>query len=135
MEARATDGTEVNWICGLQVPLKANRQWSQKRAERKVKMLYGSYEAYVRRHWRWTIRLGIGLVLNVVLIIPFFKGMPLHNYWKSIGNPSLLSCLALYIAFLFEGAWTYIHWQSLKQTRQSEWAYLKSTRRLGNGQS
>jgi hypothetical protein len=85
---------------------------------------------YVRRHWRWTIRLGMGFALNVGLVAPFFKGIPLHSYWNSFGSPLLLSCLALYIAFLCKGAWAYIHWLHLKETRRSEWSYLKATRRL-----
>ena len=74
--------------------------------------------------------MALAFILNVCLILPFFAGMSSHKYWRSIGNPLLLLCLTLYIALLFEAAWTLIHWQSLRPLRKAEWAYLEGTRKV-----
>lgn len=112
--------------------LKTAKRWTQKRANRKVDMVLGRLEAYVSRHCRWTVSLGVGFAVNVVLILPFFAGMPWHRYWSSIGNILLFLCLLLFLAFISEAGWTLIQWQYLRELRRIELSYIKETRRVGD---
>lgn len=112
------------------MPLKAAKQWTRERCERKIGMVLGPLEAYVRRHRRRTMWLGLAFIANVVIIIPFFAGMPWHEHWRTIGNPLLFLCLVLYLALVFESGWTFIHWQYVRELRKSEWGYLKGTRQI-----
>jgi hypothetical protein len=112
------------------MPLKAIQRWTRERCRRKVGALVGPLENYVRRHRRWTIRLGLAFLLNAAAVSPFFAGMPLHNYWRAVGAPLLLLCLLLSIAFVSEAGWTFIHWQALREWRQLEWSYLEETRHV-----
>ncbi len=112
--------------------LKTAKRWTQKRANRKVDMVLGRLEAYVSRHCRWTVSLGVGFAVNVVLILPFFAGMPWHRYWSNIGNILLFLCLLLFLAFISEAGWTLIQWQYLRELRRIELSYIKETRRVGD---
>jgi len=98
-------------------------------------MVLGQSEAHVRRCRMWLYRIGAAFLLNVILITPFFVGMPLHAYWESIGNMLLFLCLALFIALLFMVGFTFVQWQSLRELRQIEWPYIRGTRHIDDGQS
>ena len=114
------------------MPLKSNKVWSQERCRRKLDQTLGPYEEYVRRHFRRTARLGVAFVLNVGLITPFFAGMPWHRYQPRLGNLLLFLCAGIFLAFLFEAGVTFNYWRALRRLRQSEWSYLKATRKVGS---
>jgi peptidoglycan/LPS O-acetylase OafA/YrhL len=52
----------------------------------------GDGGAAVRRHKRWTLFAGIGFLATAGLVVPFFKGGPLHR-WNVAGDYLLLVCL------------------------------------------
>jgi hypothetical protein len=114
--------------------LKTTKRWTEKRAERKVHTVLGRSEAHVCRCRRWVWRIGAAFLLNVVLITPFFAGMPLHAYWRSVGNMLLFLCLVLFIALVFMAGFTFVQWQTLRELRRVEWSYLRGTRRIDDGQ-
>ena len=110
------------------------KRWTEKRAKRRVDMVLGSSEVHVRHCRAWTFRIGAAFLLNVVVITPFFAGMPLHAYWRSIGNVLLFLCLALFIALVFMAGFTFVQWQYLRDLRQIEWSHIRGTREIDDRQ-
>jgi hypothetical protein len=82
--------------------LKTTKWWTEKRAKRKVARVSGRSEAHVRRCRMWTYRIGAAFLLNVILITPFFAGMPStylleeHRERAPIPVPRALHCSGLY---------------------------------------
>jgi hypothetical protein len=79
-------------------------------------------------HWfrRWMVRLSVAFAVNAVLVIPFFKGNFLHQYWQTVGNVLLFLCLCLFIASIFLAGMTYTFWALLRDLRKIDSAYPKA---------
>jgi hypothetical protein len=76
--------------------------------------------ATVRKHVRWTITAGPAFLASVALVVPFFKGNALHEYWNSAGKYVLLLCLLLFIALVFEAGFTWVLWSNKRDVDRIE---------------
>jgi hypothetical protein len=89
-------------------------------------MSYRRPEEALRRFRRWTSRLVAAFAVNVVLVIPFFKGNSLHQYWQTIGNGLLFLCLCLFLGSIFMAGMTFTVWSYLRDVRKIEKDYPKA---------
>jgi hypothetical protein len=76
--------------------------------------------ASIRKHRRWTIVAGIGFLVTAVLVVPFFKGNALHDYWDRAGQYLLLLCLLFFIALIFEAGFTWVLWSTKRDIDRIE---------------
>jgi hypothetical protein len=101
-------------------------EWSEKRRQRRWLMAYRQPEETLRRWKRWTVRLSIAFAINAIVVIPFFKGNFLHEYWQTLGNPLLFLCLCFFIGSVFMAAMTFNLWSYLREMRRIEDNYPKA---------
>jgi hypothetical protein len=76
--------------------------------------------ASVRKHLRWTIVAGVGFLVTSSLVVPFFKGNALHNYWNGMGQYLLLLCLCFFSALAFEAGFTGVLWSTKRDIDRIE---------------
>lgn len=76
--------------------------------------------ASIRKHRRWMIAAGIGFLLTAVLVVPFFKGNALHDYWDRAGQCILLLCLLFFIVLIFEAGFTWVLWSAKRDIDRIE---------------
>jgi hypothetical protein len=101
-------------------------EWSEKRSQRRWLMIYGQTEESLRRLRRWTLRLSVAFTINAIATIPFFKGNFLHEYWQTVGNPSLFLCLCFFLGSVIMAALTYILWSYLRDMRRIDDKYPRA---------
>jgi len=70
--------------------------------------------------------LSAAFAVNAVVVIPFFKGNFLHQYWQTVGNGLLFMCLCFFIGSVFMAGMTYTFWSFLRDMRKIENAYPKA---------
>jgi hypothetical protein len=62
----------------------------------------------LRRHLRGAIITGIGFLVTVLLLVPFFKGNAWREHRSSVGEYLLLACLLFFIAMVCEAGFTWV---------------------------
>jgi hypothetical protein len=58
--------------------------------------------------------------VTAVLVVPFFKGNALHDYWDRAGQYLLLLCLLFFIALIFEAGFTWVLWSTKRDIDRIE---------------
>jgi hypothetical protein len=74
----------------------------------------------VRRHLRGTIIAGLGFLVTVLLLVPFFKGNAWREHRSSLGEYLLLACLLFFIAMVCEAGFTWVLWANKRDIDKIE---------------
>ena len=76
-------------------------------------------ERRLRKWTRATVWLGAAFVANVIAVVPFLAGHPLHDRWDSAGKRILQLSMGLFLAFIYVGG-----------TASTFWYYLRGIKKI-----
>ncbi len=80
------------------------------------------FERHAANHLRTslqaTIWAGMALLANILCIIPFLSGYPMHDQWDHGAKYLLISAYLLLLWFVIKAGSVWASWQSARETRR-----------------
>ena len=99
----------------LQIMNRRNREFGHSADKA---LLIQEAERQMRIRVKWMLGLGIAVSLNILAIIPFFKGHSLHARFGGVENYLLPLCGFLWSLFVGTTLYVYIWWQYMRKLRK-----------------
>ena len=71
--------------------------------------------AHLKKMWMSAAWAGAALLMNILCVVPFLYGWPLHSHWDVIGKYLILTAMALLLWVTYRASLVWSSWQSSRE--------------------